>query len=155
MFNSKPGDKKSSGSLPFGIVKGTLFGVLSAAVLAFVFTFVALMREDPDKLLGGLAYAALFIGALVSGIASPKSDVNPVFSSALAGGGYALVIWLASMPYRAGGNPEISPVISLLLYLGCIAVSVVGGLVFRRRSAKLSSLRKSPAAAVRKQLGRP
>ncbi len=154
MFNSKTGDSKSSGGLPLGIVKGTLFGVLSAAVLAFIFTFAALMTEDPDKLLGGLAYTALFIGALVSGIVSPKSDVNPTFSSAMSGGGYALVVWLASMPYRAGGEPGISPVISLLLYLGCIAVSAVGGLIFRRRSPKLASLRKSPAAAVRKQLGR-
>lgn len=154
LFNFKLGDEKNrDGNVIFGILKGILLGVLTAAVSAFVFTFVALMNEDPDKLVTPLAYVALAVGTLTAGIAVPKRDMSPIVAAALSGGGYALVMWLASLPYRAGGEPGISPIISLLLYLGCVVLSVIGGLVFRKRTTKVTSLRKSPAAAVRKQLG--
>ncbi len=155
MFNLKLGDEKSreKGTL-FGILRGTLFGVIAAFLSALVFTFVALMNEDPDKLTSGLAYAALLIGALTSGITSAKAGMNPILASALSGGGYSLIVWLASIPFRVDGEPGISPIVSLLIYLGCVALSAVCGLVFRRRPAKLTSIKKSPAAMVRKQLGR-
>ena len=154
LFNSKHGDEKNKEkSGVFGIIRGSLIGVASAFLSALVFTLVALMNEDPEKLAYGLAYAALAIGALMAGVASEKEGINPALASFLSGVGYVLIIWLASIPFRADGDPGISPVVSLLVYLGCAAVSAVFGLLFRRRPATLASMRRSPAAAVRKQLG--
>lgn len=154
LFNSKHGNEKNKekGAV-FGILKGSLFGVLSAFLSALIFTLVALMNEDPEKLAQGLAYASLAIGALVAGVASEKEVGNPALASFLSGVGYVLVVWLASIPFRVGGELGISPVASLLIYLGCAAVSALFGFLFRRRPAKLASMRRSPAAAVRKQLG--
>lgn len=152
LFNSKNGDKKEKTAL-FGILRGSLIGALAALLSALIFTLVAFQNEDPEKLIGGLAYAALAIGAIAAGAFSEKEGMNPVLAAFLSGGGYALIIWLVSIPFRADGESGMPPIISLLIYLGCAAASALFGFLLKRRPAKLTSMRRSPAAAVRKQLG--
>ncbi len=147
-------DTKREMGAPLGILKGSLFGVASAVILAFLLTAVAIMTEDPDKLVGVFAYAALASGAIVCGISTPRDVMNPVLASALSGGGYSLVLWLASMAFRGDGVSEHSPLISILLYLGCVLVSMAARLIFTPRGKKVRVGNKSPAAMVRKQLGR-
>lgn len=147
------GDTKGNGNLPLGILKGSGIGVGVAVILALVFTAVALMTEDPDKLIGILAYAALFIGALAAGIAAPRQGIARALSSALSGAGYALIIWLASIFFRGSGEATLPFYVALILYIACVGVSTLGGLIFGGTCRRSVSGKKNPAALIRKQLG--
>lgn len=147
-------EKQNSSAVPWNVFKGSLIGVLSAVILALIFTAVALMTKDPDKFAGIFAYGALFIGAFISGVMTPKDGINPIVACLLSGGGYSLILWLTSLSFRKDGTSELSPIISLLLYLGCVVVSVAAGFIFNTRRKSLPRGKKSPVAMLRKQCGR-
>ncbi len=148
---------ESFGSAAFigAALRGMLIGIGTAAALALILSAVALAQEDPDSVIGMFAYASLFAGAFVCGLASMKSDCEHGMISPLVGGaGYVLVLWLISLFFRGNAENAVPPLGMALGYLGCLAVALAGGLIGRPRRGRIDSAKKNPTALVRKQLGR-
>ena len=143
------------GGLLLAAFRGVLFGIGGAALLALVMTAVALMTKDPDKLVGILAYAALLIGAFVCGVTALRSDENHSIAAPLIGGaGYVLVLWLVSLFFRGDTVTPVPPIWMAVGYAVCVLISLVGGLIARPRRMRVGEGKNSPAAQIRRQLGR-
>lgn len=136
-------------------LRASLIGAFAAMMLALAFSAAALAMTDPDKFVGIFGYAALFLGAVISGIVSVKLDSGRSLLTSLVGGaGYVLVLWLVSLFFRAAAENAVSPLAMALIYIGCIAVSMLGGLMGRGKKWKIGSSKNNPTDIVRKQLGR-
>ncbi len=136
-------------------LRASLIGTFAAVLLALIFSAAALAMTDPDKLVGVFGYAALFWGAALTGIVSVKLDSGRSLLAALVGGvGYVLILWLISLFFRAAAENAVSPLIMALMYAGCIAVSMLGGLMGRGKKRKIGASKNNPTDIVRKQLGR-
>ena len=135
--------------------RASLIGTFAAAVLALAFSAAALAVTDPDGLVGILGYAALFLGAVVSGIASVKLDSERrMLTSFVGGAGYVLILWLVSLFLRADAANPVTPPVMALMYAGCIAAATLGGLMGRGRKRRVGASKNNPTDIVRKQLGR-
>ncbi len=136
-------------------LRASLIGTFAAVLLALIFSAAALAMTDPDKLVGAFGYAALFLGAVISGIVSVKLDSGRGLLTSLVGGaGYVLILWLISLFFRAAAENAVSPLAMVLIYIGCAAVSVVGGFMGRGKKRKIGASKNNPTDIVRKQLGR-
>lgn len=153
--NIKSNDESYTlGGLLLAALRGVLFGIGGAALLALIMTAAALMTKDPDKLIGILAYAALLAGALICGITALRADENHSIAASLIGGaGYVLILWLISLFFR---GDTVSPVPSVWMAVGyavCVLTALVGGLLARPRRMRVGEGKNSPAAQIRRQLG--
>ncbi len=135
--------------------RGSIIGALTSFVAVLVLSGAALLMEDPKKLITAFAYGALLVGAFVGGFSSAKLDKDRSAVSAFMGGvGYVLLLWLVSLAFRANAMYPVTPIFMILAYIGCTAVSFIGGLAVRGKRGGVKFSRKNPTTLVRGQLGR-
>ena len=153
MTNTKSKDEASPiGGMLFSALKGALVGIGTSSLLALIFTAVALMTRDPDRLIGIFAYAVLFISSLAGGISSVKADSEQRLLSAFLGGtGYVLILWLLSLFFRADTAEPLPPILMASGYAGCIAAAFIGALIAKPRRMRIKD-GSNVTAQVRRQL---
>lgn len=149
------GDSSLMPMIARSALRGMIAGIILTVLLLLLLSAIALSLEDPDTVTGAFAYAALALGSLVSGIAAGSGDSeHRIPASALGGVGYVLFLWLVSLFFRAEAQNAVSPVYTLLCYIGCVAVSLIGGTVTRPRRVRTNGGKRSPTALLRGRLGR-
>ncbi len=147
-------DSPSLGGMFFAPLKGMLIGIGITALLCLVFTAVALMGKDPDRLIGFFAYAALFVGSMTCGILAVKSDTQQrLFSGIIGVVGYVLVIWLLSLFFRDDAAEVLPPVWMAAGYLGCILTAFIGALIAKPKRTHIKD-GSSTAAQMRRRLNK-
>ncbi|MCI8387646.1 MAG: TIGR04086 family membrane protein [Clostridiales bacterium] len=144
-------------SLLGAALRGLIAGIIVILILALILSAAALSMDDPASMLEIFAIAALFIGAVVCGFVSAKSYPDAAFIAGLLGGAfYVLFIWVISLFFRGDSGDVsrelVSPLWMALGYIGCIALSMLGGLLGRKRKQRIGDGNKSPAALARRQL---
>lgn len=142
------------GELLLASLKGTLLGIAVLIGLSLIMTAVSLGLGDPMSALNVLAYAALGIGAFACGMASFKWDSQQsLLTSVIGGAMYVLILWLISLFIPRTGE-SMPAVWTAVAYAACVIVSLIGGLMAKPRRERFGEGRKSPAAVMRKQLGK-
>lgn len=156
LINTKPNDESAELKGMFlASLRGTLVAVGLTVLLAIIMTAVALMTKDPDSIIGIFAYAALVIASLLGGITSIKADTEQrLGASLLSGVGYVLIIWLLSLFFRADTLEPVSPLWAIIGYIGCIALSLVGGVIVRPKQTRIKEGKNNVTAKLRRQLGK-
>lgn len=130
-------------------------GIFAAFLSALLFTAVLLAGEDPVKLLGLFAYAALFAGAAVCGIVSAAYDRSRGPLNSLLGGViYSLSMLAVSLAASGSLGGAVDVIRALFVYAACIAVSLLMGVVLRPKRKAVGAGHKNPAALARKRLGK-
>lgn len=135
-----------AGKLLRGAARGLGFALICAIALLLLFSLFCYMTPDPDKYLTAFGLAALYLSALIGGIAAGKK-------SGLVGGlcsGLLLctVILLASS--FKGEDPALfSPGIIALLYVLVPGVGTLGG--FLAGISHKGKGRKGPRGAKRRK----
>ena len=123
---------------------GTLSGILTSAAWALIMPLVLARLKDPDSFIAPAALAALYIGALVSGIAVRR---HGAVSALISGGGFVLCLWLLS--FTLSGGESVGFIMKLLGYALCIAVSLLGAAVGKGRRSHIGEGKKSPTTRLR------
>lgn len=156
MLNTKPKDESAGvKELLFASLRGTLIGIAATLLSSLIMTAVALMTKDPEGLIGIFALASLVVGSLLGGITANKADTEQRLGSSLvSGGGYVIILWLVSLFFRADTPEPTSPLLAVVVYLGCIAVSLLGGIVARPKQTRIKEGKSNAAARLRRQLGK-
>ncbi len=136
-------------------LRGTLASAALALLLTLVLTAVALMTKNPDSLIHVFAYAVLAITSLIGGITASKADSGQRLGASLIGGyGYVLVMWLLSLFFRSDTAGSVSPLLTVSVYIGCIALSLVGGIIAKPKQTRIKEGKNSVTARLRRQLGK-
>ena len=156
LINTKPKDESAElKGMFFASLRGALIAVALTVLLAIIMTAVALMTKDPDNIIGIFAYATLVISSLLGGITSIKADTEQrLGASLLSGVGYVLVIWLLSLFFRADTLEPVSPLWATVGYIGCIALSLVGGIIARPKQTRIKDGKNNVTARLRRQLSK-
>ncbi|MBQ8250187.1 MAG: TIGR04086 family membrane protein [Clostridia bacterium] len=156
MINTKPKDEAAGlRELLFASLRGILIAVAATLLLSLILTAVALMTKDPKGLIGIFAYAVLIIASLLGGVTASKTDTEQRLGASLvSGGGYVLVMWLFSLFLRSDTSESASPLWTVIVYIGCIALSLVGSVVARPKRTRIKEGKNSVTARLRRQLGK-
>lgn len=110
-----------AGKLLRGAARGLIWSVIVAAVLLIFFSLLCYMMPDPDKHLSAFGLAALYISALIGGIAAGKR--SGVVGGLVSGLLLTAVILIGSA-FKESGTDTYSPVVASLLY---VFVPLAGG----------------------------
>jgi len=128
---------------------GSLAGIITSAAMALILPLVLVKLKDPDSLIAPLAIVSLYTGAFVCGAAVRRYGA---LSALISGGGFVLCMWLLSL--TQGNGEPLGFALKLLGYICCIAVSLLGAVVLKRKQSRVGEGKKSPTARLRKQLGK-
>ena len=156
LINTKPKDESAGvKELLFASLRGTLIGIAATVLSSLIMTAVALMTKDPESVIGIFALVSLVIGSLLGGIIANKTDTEQRMGASLVSGGvYVIILWLLSLFFRADTPEPTSPLITVVGYIGCIAVSLIGGIIARPKQARIKEGKSNAAARLRRQLGK-
>ena len=134
------------GKLLRGAAQGLCFSLCCAIALLLLFSLVCYMMPDPDQHLTLFGLAALYLSALIGGIAAGRK--SGIIGGLLSGVLLCAVILLASS-FKGNEPAQLSLGITVLLYVLVPAAGTMGGFLsgIRRKSAK----RKGPRGAGRKK----
>lgn len=108
--------------------------VLSALLLLLVFCTAAYFTEDPDSIIFPLSLCALYLSAMIGGIAAVRLSGDGIVSGLLSGIVTALLLWLFSLLPLPEAGIEIPN--ALIYSLMVIPASVVGAALGHRRKTK-------------------
>ncbi len=117
-----------------GVFKHSLVGFLYAVfilmMLLLVATGVALSTEDPDSLIGTLAFSALYISALFSGLITAKRCGKNALISGMLSGIWLVISLLIISFFLNNTSSQGHPLgIEMLIRGSFILVSVLGGYI--------------------------
>lgn len=122
-------------------LKALAAAFLLAALLIFIFNFIALKGEDPTKNISLFAYTSLFLSSFAGGIiTSLMNKEKGLMWGAVTGMLYSLVIIITSLCLSENGSFELIKV--LLICIALIAVSAIGGFIALPKEKSLKQRRK-------------
>mgnify|MGYP002563255514 CR=1 FL=1 len=126
-MNASTNEKAAgAGKLLRGATRGLIWSVIIAAVLLVLFSLFCYMMPDPDQYLSALGLAALYISALVGGIAAGKRSG---IVGGLVSGLLLTAVLLIASNFKEAGTEAFSPVITALLYFLVPIAGGAGGLL--------------------------
>ncbi len=113
---------------------------ISALVLLLVLCAVAYSTRDPDAITEPLSMCALYLSAVIGGVAAVKLSGDGIVSGLISGGITAvLVLLLSCLPLPASGFDLTHSVIFTALV---VPASALGALIGRRRRKNVSPMKK-------------
>ncbi len=134
-------NKKKETSLVISCLISQIYWIAAALVLLLVICAVAVSLENPDKIVTPLTLAALYLSAVISGIAAVKKSGDGIASGALSGTFTAIILMILSfLPFPSSGFDTTT---SLLCSLLVIPAAVLGAVLgHRKRNTGTFSARK-------------
>jgi len=127
-------------------IKGLLLAFASAAVLLFIFTFIALNKQDPNEFLTPLSIIALYVSSVLCGYATSRFHRSAHIPISLFGGIlYSFSIFVLSFLFKS--NVETGNTSLWYLYLLIPLCSSIGGVI---ASPKQKSLKKVKKRAIKR-----
>ena len=108
-----------------------LAAVLTAAVLVFLFALWAYSSEDPSALVAPLGMTAFFVSCFTGGAVSRRGE-GSFLSSLIFGVVFIFICFALSIMFESSRGIGVL----LLTYLGGLAASLVGGILFGGKKAK-------------------
>ena len=128
--------RKKERSILLSCLLAQVWWIASAAVLLLILCAVISPLDDPDKVVKPLCMAALYISALIGGIAAVRISGDGIASGALSGVFTAIIVMmLAFVPFPESGFDALTSVLCALLV---IPASVLGSILGHRKSPKKS-----------------
>ena len=122
---------------------GFFCGAVTLTVLLLIGASVALNTEDPDSLIGILAFAALYISAFVCGlITTRRREQSILLSGALGGAWLVLLLSLVSFFFKApisDGRPWGN---EMLIRCSAVLASALGGYIGANRPKNTNKKRR-------------
>ena len=114
-------------------IKSIALTAAVGAVLLFVLSYIAYSYYDPDALICIFGYSALYVIAAVCGFSASRFNKgeNSLFCGLISGGLMTVIIFLIST--ALSGEGSLSFPLSLAAHLGVILVSVIFGILGRKR----------------------
>lgn len=114
-----------------GMLMSSLFGALAALIssvlLLIIGTAIASVCADPDKILGALSIASLYISALVGGFVSVKRNGGGALLCGLISGFIlALFFFALSLCFTADYSSGYSVLVKFVIRAGSVLASVLG-----------------------------
>ena len=151
-------NKKDEPDSMFGLLcsggRGVIAGVLFSMAAALVLSAVLLCAEDPGAMLGWLPAAVMLVGALIGGFCAVRTDAGrSLLAGLIAGAGYVLLWWLVSLIFRGSSEASVPPLVTALMYAGCVLAALLGGAIGKGRTVRIREGKNNPAALARKKLG--
>ncbi len=114
---------------------------ISALVLLLVMCAVAYSTRDPDAITEPLSMCALYLSAVIGGVAAVKFSGDGIVSGLISGGITALfVVLLSCLPLPESGFDLTH---SLIFTALVIPASALGALIGRRRRKNVSPMKKN------------
>lgn len=146
ILQNRSRDEQNIGAFISAALKGAALSVTVSLCLAVIFAAVSSALDDPMKFIEAFALFALLFGAAFGGFFAGK--LSSPTAAIISGAFYLLLIWLISLFLRGENAP--SPIIQAVIYLLCMLLSFLSGLV----STKFADRKKSPAARRKRALRR-
>jgi len=125
--------KKSRSPRPMlqSVLLSQLVWLLSAAVLLSIFCTVSLSMRDPDGVIKPLSLCALYLSAIIGGMAAVRFSGDGILSGTLSGLITAAIVFaLSALPLT---DSSFSLPLSLILTLLIIPASAVGSILGHKR----------------------
>lgn len=107
---------------------------ISAVILLFIVCAVAYATEDPDSFIFPLSLCALYLSAIIGGIAAVRLSGDGILSGLLSGLITVILIKLLSLLPFPNSDTELS--LSILCTLMILPASVVGSVIGHKRTEK-------------------
>ncbi len=127
-------------SILFSAVQAQGIWVLTAIVLLLIFCATAYSMEDPDSVLFPLALCALYMSAVVGGIAAVRLSGDGLISGLLSGiMTVVLIVFLSFIPFPVFCTDRMISVGYLAMVL---PASVIGAVLGHKRKDKPKVKRK-------------
>ena len=119
------------------VIWALLAAVVTAAVLIFIFALWAYNSDDPSSLIKGFGTAAFLVSCFAGGVTGARERGNILGSIAFA---VIYILVCLTLGLALGGSIGTD---GLLIYLGGIALALVGAIVFGgHRTRKPKNYRK-------------
>lgn len=110
------------------------FFLISSLVLLMIFCAIASSMDDPDSVITPLSLCALYIGAVLGGLAAIKLSEGGVIAGLVSGALSSVLIFaLSAFPFPTSGFNIIK---SLILTLVIVPLSLVGAFIGKKRTRK-------------------
>ncbi len=111
----------------------------SAVLLLLVFCTIAYSTDDPDSITLPLSLCALYLSAIIGGIAAVRLSGDGILSGLLAGTITAVLVYLLSLLPLPESHVELP--MSLLYTVLVIPASAVGSALGHKRKEKPSGMK--------------
>lgn len=122
-------------------LKSLAAAFLLAALLIFIFNFIALKGDDPSKNISLFAYTALFLSSFFGGIVTSLINKEKgLIGGTVTGALYAIIIFITSLFLCKDGDFDL--VKAFLICIGLIAISALGGFIALPKEKSLKQRRK-------------
>lgn len=121
-------------SLFLSSIQAQAVWALSAVLLLLVFCTIAYSTDDPDSITFPLSLCALYLSAVIGGIAAVRLSGDGIMSGLLSGLITMALIWLLTLLPLPESNVELP--MSLLYTALVIPSSVVGSALGHKRKEK-------------------
>ena len=140
--NTEGSDNGLSGVLRHSLV-GFFCGAATLTVFLLIGAAVSLNTEDPDSLIGVLAFSSLYISALVCGfVTAKKCGKNILLSGALSGVWLVLSLSLISLFFNGTSSVGRPWGIEMLIRGTVVLVSALGGYIGANRPKNTNKKRR-------------
>lgn len=135
-----------------GVMLATAIAYASVFVLLLIMNFISFQNADPEQFLGVFAYAAFFLGAILSGFLNARNngEVNGITAGIVAGLVYAGFIFLISLLIKG----ERGFIERLIINLIAVALAAAGGYIGAYKHPKKISPAKTRDAVRKKYLSK-
>ena len=121
------------------LLSQAVFAIFSVVFL-LIFCAIAFSLDDPDSVSIPLSLCALYLSAVIGGIAAVKFSADGIASGALSGLFSAVIIFVMSLlPLPASG---FALPMSLVYILLIIPASLLGSVIGHKRSGRPSGKKK-------------
>ena len=123
---------------------GTAIGIASALVLMMIGAFICYSSGDPNAFVDTVALVSLYMSSLVCGFAAVKKNrSSALFCGTLSGIFMMLFFVICSLFFDSDLQAAFKFPISILLRVGIIAASILGGYVGLKKGNNKRKPRKT------------